>query len=82
MTKPQKGENFDSEIYGDGLEYNEGAMMLQDNDFEDPREAQLREKLEAGQRKNARLAGMTGISLQDNQIADLEGAEMHTDPLM
>lgn len=56
--------------------------MLQDNDFEDPREAQLREKLEAGQRKNARLAGMTGISLQDNQIADLEGAEMHTDPLM
>ena len=56
--------------------------MLNDNEEEDPREAQLRVKLEAGQRKNARLAGLTGMGLQDNEIADLEGAEMQEDPLM
>jgi hypothetical protein len=28
------------------------------------------------------LAGLTGAGLQDNEIADLEGAEMHADPLL
>lgn len=48
QAKAAKGQSFDADLYGDGLEYNDGGTMPNENDQEDSREAQLRAKLEAG----------------------------------
>lgn len=54
-NKKQPGSTFDSQLYGDGLEYAQTIGEV------DEREAAISAKIEASKRKNAQLAGVAGM---------------------